>query len=127
MKRKKLTNKLFAVVLVGAMLTSTSICALAHTGEYSGFILTYDCSVTKKKGTATTEGSKAPYYNGASVTIYADGVSKGCISAYKKDYEVTAKKTGKKLTSAKSCHFVTDSNYRHLEKFTKQLTDTATR
>lgn len=120
MKLKKIWNKLFAFVLVGVLVSSASVCAAS--GQYGAFYLTYTCSVSATKGTATTSGATSPYYNCALITVYENGTSKGNASSYKKAAKATATKNGVGLTKAYSCHSVTDSNKRQLLSFTQQKT-----
>lgn len=128
MRKKRIMNKIFTLILVGTLLTSASICTLASTGTYGAFTLTYKCSITSIKGTATTSGAASPYCNCAIVTVYKDSVAQGNNIAYGTNgATATASKTGLKLDMAKSCHSVTDSNRTQLLPFNKQLTATATR
>ena len=122
MKMKKVFNKLFAFALAVTLIISASICSYAESGQYGSFYLTYTCSVSATKGTATTSGATNPYYNCAIITVYKNGTSKGNACGYKKQAKATATKSGVGLTKAYSCHSVTDANKKQLLSFNQQKT-----
>lgn len=123
---KKTAFLLFIMCLLCSPLV---VSATSGSATYAGYTLSYTCTVSATKGTATTVGAHKPYSNYALIIVYnKSGKSKGSDVDYglpgtaQSSAKATASVTNKlTLYKAMSNHAVADSSKQLIGKYTELI------